>query len=191
MSRSRALLPIVLACPLFSCQSLARFDTKNGAAYCGSMVGAQFISTPKPPVPSPESDVGFQRLLRLRLEIDTDHLTTVPGKITTDDGTGPGGAADSPCVPQATFENASLRVTPEIVHDTLSTMTFEDGQIQNIMAWVDSTCRGPMLAVVSLMKNDHVDVRLLKPAIGPPNTTKRDSFALFSLDRQDNGCGSF
>jgi hypothetical protein len=167
----------VFASLLSSCQSLARFDTQNGAAYCGSIVGAQFIRTPM------ESDVGFQRDLRLRLEIDTDHLTTVPGKITTDD------AADGPCLPQATFEKANLRVTPEVVHDTLSTMTFEDGQVQNIVAWVDSTCRGPMLAIVSLVKNDHVDVRLLKPATGPPDTAKRDSFALFSLDRLENGCG--
>jgi hypothetical protein len=181
MSRLRALLPIVLACPLFSCQNLARFDTKNGAAYCGSIVDAQFIRTP------PESD-GFQRL-RMRLEIDTDQLTTIPGKITTDDAATNSPDTAGPCSPQATFENASLRVTPEIVHDALSTMTFEDGQIQNIVAWVDSTCRGTMLAVVSLAKNDHVEVRLLKPAIGPPNTTKRDSFALFSLDRNDNGCG--
>ena len=185
MSRLTGLLPVVLAGPLLSCQSLARFDTENGAAYCGSMVDAQFIWTP------PDSDVGFQRLLRMQLEIDTDHLTTLPGKITTDDSAADSqdSSAHGPCYPQATFEKASLRVTQEIVHDTLSTMTFEDGQIQNIVAWVDSTCRGPMLAIVSLVKNDHVDVRLLKPALGPPNTPKRDSFALFPLERRDNGCG--
>jgi hypothetical protein len=177
MSRLRGFLFVVLAAPLCSCQSLARFDTKDGGAYCGPIVSAQFVRTL-------ESEGGFQGSLRLRLEIDTDHLTTLPGKLTTDD------AQDGPCMPRATFDRASLRVTPEVVHDALSTMTFEDGQVQNIVAWVDSTCRGPMLAVVSLLKSDRVDVRLLQPsAAAAAGDTKRDAFALFSLDRLDNGCG--
>lgn len=178
MSRLGSLLSAALLGSLVcSCQTLSRFDTKNGAAYCGSIVSAPFVRTL-------ESEGGFQGNLRLRLELDTDHLSTTPGKLTTDD------AADGPCAPQATFDGAGLRVTQEFVHDALSTMTFEDGQIQNVVAWVDSTCRGPMLAVVSLLKSNRVDVRLLKPSAAvPAGTAKQDAFSLFSLDRHDSGCG--
>jgi hypothetical protein len=68
-------------------------------------------------------------------------------------------------------------------------MTFEEGQVQNIVAWTRSTCRGPMLAVVSFLKNDHVDVRLLKPRAAKPAPGERDAFAFFPLSRSASGCG--
>lgn len=166
------LVPVALS---LSCQSIDKFDTKNGGAYCGGIVGAQFIRTN-------ENEGGFARTLRLGLTLDVARLTTTPGTLTTDD------AADGPCAPRATFDHAALRVTPEVVEDPLSTMTFEDGQIQNVIAWADSTCSGSMLVVVSLMKDDRVDVRLLKPA-APAATDRRDAFALFPLARSESGCG--
>lgn len=164
-----------LACCLFGCQSLDRFDTKNGAAYCGAIESSQFVWT------TPDEG-GFDRQLRLKLELDTAALDTTPGKITTDD------ASDGPCAPSATFDRAKLRVTPEVVRDSLSLMTFDEGQVHNVIAWVGSTCRGSMLSVVSLYKTDRVDVRILKP-VSPNTTGQRDAFALFPLDRREGGCG--
>jgi hypothetical protein len=167
--RSAPALLFLLA-PL-SCQSLERYDTAGSAAYCGNIVTGR-------PVRTPEDEGGFGRI-RMRLEVDADHLTTVPGTLTTDD------YCDSPCRPSATFDEAPLRVTPEVVSDALSSMTFEDGQVHNVVAWADSTCRGPMLAIVSFYKNDHVDVRLLKPHGGADS---RDAFARFDLSRSETGC---
>src|SRR5260221_2314861 len=158
-----------------ACQSLDRFDTKKGAAYCGRLVDSQFVWTP-------DTQGGFDRQLRLRLQIDTSLLTTIPGKITSDDPKGP-------CTPSPTFDRALLRVTPEIVGDALSTMTFADGQVHSIVAWVDSSCRGKVLAIVSLYKDNHVDVRLLRPGSESNDPEDRDAFALFSLERYENGCG--
>jgi len=169
------------------CQSLDRFDTKDGAAYCGAIESSQFIWTPPAPTSSPPAEGGFDRRLRLKLEIDTTGLDTPsaahpPGKITSDD------TDLGPCAPSSTFEAAALRVTPEVARDSLSLMTFEEGQVHNIIAWVDSKCRGTMLAIVSLYNSDRVDVRLLKPA--PTGATdRRDAFALFPLDRREGGCG--
>ncbi len=161
---------------LLGCQTIQQFDTTNGAAYCGSVVGGQFILTP-------DTEGGFAHDLRMRVEIDTANLTTVPGHLTTDDVAGP-------CAPQPTFSHAALRVTKEMVPDSISTMSFEDGQVHNILAWVDSTCRGTMYSVTSLYKNDHVEVRLMKPAGAAVNGVPQgDAFALFSLDRNDDGCG--
>jgi len=184
MISGRGLLSCAFAGALFGCQNLDKFDTPNGAAYCGSIASAQFIRTVT-------SEGGFQRDLRLSLVLDTNHLTTVPGYITTDDkGEGDGGDPEEhPCGAHATFEHAKLEVTQEVVSDSLSMMTFEEGQVQNVIAWTRSTCRGPMLAIVSLLKNDHVDVRLLKPRAEKPSPGERDAFAFFPLSRSASGCG--
>src|SRR5690349_15833333 len=143
----RLISTAVAAGCLLGCQSMDRFDTTKGSAYCGAIVSSQFVWTP------PDHG-GFDRTLRLKLEVDTAHLDTVPGYLTTDDGD------VGPCTPSKTFERAPLRVTPEVVHDSLSLMTFEDGQTHNVIAWVDSTCRGSMMAVVSLYDRQRVEVRL-------------------------------
>lgn len=170
---------VAFAGTLLGCQSLDRFDTKSGAAYCGSIESSQFIWTPP-------TQGGFDRRLRMRLELDTGAAdvggTGRPGKITTDD------TDLGPCAPSSTFAATPLRVMPEVAHDSLSLMTFEDGQVRNIVAWVDSTCRGTMLAIVSLYSSDHVDVRLLKPGAASA-TNPQDAFALFPLDRREAGCG--
>jgi len=117
----------------------------------------------------------------------------VPGSLTTNDGSSApvadGGASSSsagPCKPNKTFDHAPLRVTPQVAHDSLSLMTFEEGQAHNVVAWVDSTCRGKMLAIVSLYNRDRVEVRLLKPA--PTKSTSSDAFALFTLSRVTGSC---
>lgn len=174
----------ILAGLLFGCQSIDRFDTKNGSAYCGSIESSQFIWTPPAPIDSPPDEGGFDRRLRLKLTLDTSLLDSTPGTITSDD------SDVGPCHPtgHATFESAPLVVTPEVTRDSLSLMTFEDGQVHNVIAWVESTCRGRMLAVISLHNTDRVEVRLLKPA--PNNSASpRDAFALFPLDRREAGCG--
>lgn len=174
---SRALRTAVcLSAALSGCQTLDRFDTSGVAAYCGTITSAQFVRTT-------EAKGGFSRELRLRLELDADNLSTFPGTLTTDDG------ASGPCAPKPTFDAARLRVTPEVLNDAISSMEFEEGQVENLVAWVDSTCRGPMLAVVSLYKNERVAVRLMKPGATGSAGAERDGFALFSMSRSKTGCG--
>ena len=159
-----------------ACDSLERFDTKGKSAFCGNIVGSTFVWTP-------DTKGGFDRGMALRLTIDASALNTVPGRLTSDD------AKDGPCAPYPTFDKAKLVVTPEVVNDPLSSMTFSDGQAQNVIAWVDSTCRGKMLAVLSLYKTNHVELRLLRPGAEASDPANRDAFALFPLDRNDDGCG--
>lgn len=172
----RLLVALGLSLSLLGCESLSRFDTGGTAAYCGAITGAQFIRTT-------ESKGGFARDLRLRLELDMGALSTVPGTLTTDD------EAAGPCAPGRQLDAAPLRVTPEVTNDALSSLQFEEGQVHNIVAWVSSTCRGPMLAIVSLYKNDHVAVRLLKPGTTGLAGADRDAFALFQMSRSRTGCG--
>jgi hypothetical protein len=155
------------------CQGLDRFDTTHGAAYCGQIVDAEFIRSTGPG--------GFGRM-NLCLELDTSKLDSTPGNITTDDAT------DGPCAPKATFDHALLDVPTELVSDAMSSMEFGDGQIQNLVTWTSSTCRGPALAIVSLYRNDRVEVRLMKPpGTDPTAPGAAEGFGLFQLERSAHG----
>jgi len=165
---------------LASCRSLDRFDTPGAAAYCGSIVGAPLFHEGFVPTGTPPS-------LELRLKLDTAALSTRPGTLTSSDlQTGFCSSAG-----HALFEEAPLRAIPEMFHDTLSEMQFGEGHEQDFFAWVDSNCQGTMLAVVSLLTNGAVEVRLLKPAADPPPNAgpeQKPGFALFDLKRSDSGC---
>jgi hypothetical protein len=114
--------------------------------------------------------------------------TVVVGHFTSDDAT------SGLCRSGGTvlFDNAPLRAIPELDHDPLSVLEFGEGRDYNFFAWVDSTCQGTMLTLVSLMRDDGIEVRLLKPAAMPAsasNAEQRPGFALFDLTRRDAGCG--
>jgi hypothetical protein len=166
-------VPILIALALLGgCRDIERFDTAEGEAYCGAIVTAPFVFE------------GFPVDLRLRLRIDTGHLDSVPGTISTDDSGGE-------CAPKPLFDRAELRVAPDVLSDPLSTLEFGHGRELNVIAWVRPSCSQPMLAVVSLMKNDDVELRLLR-APREPTATEPDplaGFALFQLRRQNGACG--
>lgn len=196
-------LAIALAPCSLGCTSLDRFDTDGNAAYCGSMVGSPAFHEGILPD-------GVRPALRMRMKLDIDALrertsraygnsesgarnetrpsqTVVVGNIATDD-------EDGLCASEgmALFDNSALRAIPELDHDPLSTLEFGDGRDYNFFAWADSTCQGTMLAVVSLMRNDDIEVRVLKPATLPPADAQAESrpgFGLFTLSRRDEGCG--
>jgi len=174
-----ALFAAVLAAA--GCRSLDRFDTSGQAAYCGSIVGTKglfqdgFIPENTPPD------------LQLHLELDVDNLTTRPGQLTSNDQTFGLCRADG----QPLFFEAPLRAIEEIFHDDLSQMEFGEGHQHDFVAWVDSSCQGTMVAIVSLLTNGEVEVRLMKPAADPPagaSAAERPGFAKFSLRKSETGC---
>jgi hypothetical protein len=173
-SRSRIgrQLPVLLlsALVLGGCHDLDRFDTTSGDAYCGSIVTAPFIR-----------DASYPPNMRMQLHLDTSSLTTAPGDLTTDDAL---------CSSGPLFKSAQMRALDEVQSDPISQMQFGEGREHNFFAWVDTTCQGTVLAVVSLMKNDDVEVRLLKPEPAPPAGEKPHSgFAVFLLKRHKGDCG--
>ena len=145
------------------CKSLDSFDTTPGEAYCGQIVAGQFVRA------------GFASDLGLRLSLDIDRLQSRPGALSSDD------ADSGPCAPNALFESAPLRASEPLLADPLSLLEFGLGREYNFFAWVDSSCQGPMLAVVSLMQSNKVEMRLLKP--GSLNDTDDESgFGVFLLE---------
>jgi len=175
-----SLLASIAGIALLGCRSLERFDTKPPTAYCGALVGAPLFHEGFVPIGAPPS-------LSLRLELDMNSLTSRPGTLTSNDRT-TGFCSDKG---RPLFEGASLRAIPQLTNDALSQAEFGEGHDLDFFAWVDSTCQGTMLAVVSLLKNGDVEVRLLKPAPDPPPSAgpeKQPGFALFYLQRHEAGC---
>ncbi len=171
-----------------SCGSLKGFDSKPGEAYCGT-IGLPIFQEGFVEDGSPST-------LEVALVLDIDKLATLPGTLSSNDEQGICGTEDAPRV---LFENAPLRAIPVLQHDVLSALTFGEGHDHDFFAWVDSTCQGTMLAVVSLMKNNYVELRLFKPAAfvapGAP-AAESPGFALFHLDPKplttpgtEGGCG--
>lgn len=153
-----------------ACSRLERFDNGDGSAYCGNVVGAEFVRE------------GFATLPRMQLRLDMQSLDRFPGRITTDD------AADGPCVPKATFENARLRVSSKLQADALSQLEFGEQRELNLIGWLDSSCDGTYLAVVSLLKNDDVEVRLMRSQAGE-DAEEVGPFGVFRLTRHPTKCG--
>jgi hypothetical protein len=152
------------------CRDLERFDTGDTGAYCGSIVDSDFTRS------------GFQPGLGLRLTLDIDALNVAPGSLSTND------AALGPCSPVPEFDQAPLRVTPQLFADPLSQLNFGSTREYNMLAWVDSACQGSALAVVSLMHTGEVEVRLLRRG-NAADIEAPGEFGVFQLQRSD--CDEF
>ncbi|MDX2055685.1 MAG: hypothetical protein SFV15_25005 [Polyangiaceae bacterium] len=161
---------------LLGCQDLSRFETQPGEAYCGTMVSSPVFHEGLLPAAVPP-------VLPIRLELNIHALDSLPGVVTTGDkATGLCAASGQPLL-----NHAPLRAIPTLAHDQLSLLEFGDGREQNLMAWVDSTCQGTLLGVLSLMKDSTIELRLLKPKPFPaPGAAPADQpgFGLFTLARK-------
>jgi hypothetical protein len=171
-----------------SCGNLEGFTSKPGEAYCGtiglSVFQKGFVEINTPPT------------LELALTLDINKLASIPGTLSSND---PDGICGTPDAPQVLFSNAPLRAIPVLQHDVLSALTFGEGHDHDLFAWVDSTCQGTMVAVLSLMKNNYIELRLFKPApLAPVDApaAEQPGFALFHLNpkplyksEMQGGCG--
>ena len=147
------------------CTDVTRFSN-SGDHYQGNIVAGDFVRA------------GFDSFASLCLVLDASHLQDSPGTITSSDGR---------------FENTPLRPIPQIWHDPLSTLTFGEGRVQNLVyiatPVVDADALGDIVAVVSLMQTGGVEVRLFRGApiidAGPGGN---NLFGVFSLTRESGQC---
>jgi hypothetical protein len=175
------LLAFAALLPAVGCRNLDSFDTRGSDAYCGALLS-------QPDFQDGFLPEGSKPDLELSLKLDTSKLTSEPGILRSND------ALTGLCASTvgALFQDAPLRAIPEVDHDVLSALSFGEGHEHDFFAWVDSSCQGTMLAVVSLMKNQQVEIRLFKPARLPPLNAKPDQkpgFAVFHFEVQKDGCG--
>jgi hypothetical protein len=144
------------------CRDLSRFSS-NGDGFEGPVVSADFVRA------------GIARDVRMCLTFDTEHLQDGPGTMTTTDGR---------------FQRTPLRPIPQVWHDPLSTLSFGDGRVRNVVYAASPSDGGAedVLVVVSLMKSGNVEVRLLR---GAPQTDASVAaaqspplFGVFNLERR-------
>lgn len=169
MSLALRFLLLAAAAPLIACDTVDRFDTGPDAAYCGQIVGATFVRQ------------AFDRQLQLQLRLNMAELSTLPGELSTAD------SDIGPCAPEALFTKAKLRAPQKLENDALSAFSFSDGSLTNFLSWVDSTCAGTFLAVVSLMRDGEVEVRLMKGALDADGK-ESGPFGVFKLRRSESQC---
>lgn len=129
---------IVYAILLFGCQSQKDFDLREDESYCGTITSADFLRR------------NFREDARLELHGYSSRQAACPaGKISTDDGM---------------LQEAELRPIEVLAHDSLSQLQFGDGRLDNEIYFVRTTRGQDLLAVLSLMSDGGVELRLLGAA---------------------------
>ena len=152
------------------CKSVARFSSTDGDHFEGVVVKGSFVRA------------GVAEDARMCVILDANHLQDSPGVLSTSDGR---------------FKGAPLRPIPQIWHDPLSTMSFGDGRVQNLV--YVATPAGPagdaqdVMVFMSLMDGGGIEVRLVRGAPqvdggAPPAVQGSALFGVFTLDRRDGAC---
>ncbi len=150
-----------LAAGLSGCRDLSRFSSA-GDRFEGPVVRGTFVRA------------GIAEDTSICLKLDTDHLEDAPGAISSTDGR---------------FHATPLRPIPQIWHDPLSSLSFGEGRVKNLVYAVtpspDAGDPQDMLVFVSLMQTDDIEVRVVRSA---PGGSTNAVFGVFTLSRQPGGC---
>ena len=150
---------------LGACRDVQRFSTA-GDHFEGTVVGGSFVRS------------GIVENTRVCLTLDTEHLQDTPGALSSSDGR---------------FHATALRPIPQLWHDPLSTLSFGEDRIRNMVYAVAPVAEAgsseDILAIVSLMQSNGVELRLLRGApvadAGPPSNA---IFGVFTLERKGGTC---
>jgi hypothetical protein len=140
--RQRLWLGIALTCALqpMGCRDVTRFSS-SGDHFEGTVITGSFVRA------------GLDSQVRLCLVLDASDLQGTPGTVTSSDGR---------------FSATPLRPIPQLWNDPLSTLTFGEGRVQNLMYVLTPApsvdALGDIVTVVSLMQSGDVEVRLLRSA---------------------------
>jgi hypothetical protein len=166
------------AVALMACTDTSRWNSEPGESFCGDVTAASFVRA------------GVPEGMRMRLELDAEHLQSTPGRLWT---TGlPSGEK---------LVAAELRVIPQLLHDPLSTLSFGEGRVRNAIAVADLPSADParptsqLIVILSLLQSGDVEVRLLRGALGSiaadagPTDPSGNLFGVFRLRREKGDCG--
>ena len=130
------------------CADEDAFTTSSGECFRGAIVGADIVRA------------GFDAEVRALLTIDVRRLaggTGEAGRLWTTD---------------RLFEAAPVSQMQQISNDTISLFQFPGGRIRNYLAHARAGDGTPAMVVISLMENDSVELRIIRPpsgeAGGPP-----------------------
>jgi hypothetical protein len=149
MQRCRStILAMALLVVAAACSDEDAFTTSPGECFRGGIIGADFVRT------------GFDAEVRALLTVDVRNLTNAIGEAgrlwTTD----------------RLFEAAPVNQMRQVSNDTISLFQFPGGRIRNYLAHARAADGTPATIVISLMENDSVELRIIRPpsgdSSGPP-----------------------
>jgi len=183
----QSILPaaIVLAVGMGGCKTVEHFDTGPDSAYCLELIDG--VSSDSGLV---SEDAGMPSTaemahLRLGLTIDSKTLSSRPGHLWSND------AEFGLCQPLPLFDKTPMRTIEPALRDIVSSVHLTSDHIQDIFTWVDSTCQGTMVGILSLIDGGSVEVRLFKPRSvanesGP--SKDRPGFGVFARSQRLPSC---
>ncbi|MDD5306611.1 MAG: hypothetical protein PHU25_04750 [Deltaproteobacteria bacterium] len=151
-----------------ACTNVGDYSTSLGECYSGSIIDATFVRD------------GFGTGVKMSLTLDVDALgrgARDAGHLVTSDGT---------------FQDARLSQMDTLEHDTLSLLQFPGGRVRNYLAYA-TPAEGPAaLVVVSLMEDETMEVRVMRPKDEQDAASKPlfGVFKLMLLDECGHGGGS-
>jgi hypothetical protein len=176
----RASLGVLLA-GTPACRDLSGFTTGTGNSYEGPIVVAPFVRAYVDA--ATVTDSGAVVTTQACLTLDADHLQDAPGALSTSDGM---------------FRAVPMRTIPQVWQDPLSTLSFGEGRIKNLIYVASATQPFPdgagrdVFVIVSLMQSGDVEVRLLRGAasLGDGGASAQDDhlFAVYDLKRKTTPC---
>ena len=184
-------LSLFLLCAL-GCQSQREFDLEPTESYCGPITSADFLRRPIDETRDggAPSGAGFRDDERIELHAYSSRQAACPaGRLTST---------------SRLLDDAELRPVEVLAHDPLSELQFGDGRVENEIYFVRTTRGRDLLAVLSLMSDGAVELRLLgaaqtdeggalpacpdSPDAGVDSLPQTPLFALFHLRRDRAGC---
>ncbi len=124
------------------CADEDAFTTTAGECFRGGIIGADFVRT------------GFSTEVRATLTLDVRAMTSgigEAGRLWTSD---------------RTFEGEVVDQMSQITNDTISLLQFPGGRIRNYLAHARAEDGTPVMLVISLMENDSVELRIIRPPSG-------------------------
>jgi len=157
-----AIAALFIAGLAVACTDVGSFTTDPGECYRGKVVAANFVRQ------------GFEADTYLSLTLDTDALA---------DGTGAAGVV---WTSDGRFQAAAVSQMEQLAHDSLALLQFPGGRIRNYLAHAAASDGSQSMLVISLMENDKVEVRVLRPAGADPDL-QPSLFGVFDLEI-DNSC---
>jgi hypothetical protein len=143
---------------LIACNDVTSYSN-DGDHYEGQVIQGAYIRA------------GIGADVRMFLTFDGAHFQDSPGAITTEDGQ---------------FRNSALRPIPQEWHDPISLMTFGESRVKSMIYSVSPARpdQPDALAVVSLMKDQTIEVRLIRSAPGRAMPGDDPLFGVFQLARK-------
>lgn len=144
------------------CTGIGDYSTVTGECYHGEILKPEFVRS--------ES---FDPEVELTLTLDANALGRgdVGAMLTTSDGR---------------FRSAPVQEMAYLRHDSLSELQFPGGRVRNYIAYAPANDGLMATVVISLMENEDLEVRIMRPDESPEDGVDETLFGVFHLVRKDD-----